>query len=119
MAGATAIRLAATRPDLVRCLLFLLKNASRAAREAKKEVRVGTDHGDNAVRVRMAVPGLQVLVESQARLYDTLGAVCPGVSSLELATAKSIARRFAGRLAADCPADRGLELQLEVPTGSR
>jgi signal transduction histidine kinase len=105
----------AARPDLVRCVLFLLKNAARAAREAKKEVRVSTAPGTDAVLVRVAVPGLQVLVESQSRLYDTLGAVCPGVSSLELATAKSIARRFNGRLAADCPVLRGLVMQLEVP----
>src|SRR5262249_13138753 len=36
---------AAARPDLVRCVTLLLKNAARAARQARKDVRVRTAPG--------------------------------------------------------------------------
>jgi hypothetical protein len=105
----------ASRPDLVRCLAFLLRGAGRAAHVAGKPMKLSTMAAANAALVRVELPGVHVLVESQPRLFDTLGAVCPGISSLELATCKSIARRFNGRLSADCPAEIGLVLQVELP----
>src|SRR5262249_22066296 len=106
---------AASRTDLVRSLAFLLKSAARAALRAGKEGRVRTITGAGAATFPVEIPGVRVPVESQSRLYDTLSWICPGISSLELAASKSIARRFNGRLSADCPADGSLTIQLEVP----
>jgi hypothetical protein len=107
---------AASRADLVRALTFLLKSAARAAHRTGKGVRVRTLAGAGTATFRAELPGVRVPVESQSRLYDTLGGICPGISSLELAASKSIARRFNGRPSADCPADGALTIQLEVAT---
>jgi len=108
--AAAAIPVVGARTDLVRCLLLLLKNGLKAKVAGARPPRLRTDPSGAA---QIEVPGLIVPVDAPLRLYDTLQTVCPTVSALELATAKSIARRFNGKLSAACPSE-GLILRLEV-----
>lgn len=100
------------RTDAVRCFALLFRNGLKAARGAGAAWRVGTGTSHGIAVLHIQIPGLIVPVESPSRLYDTLAAVCPQMSALELATAKSIARRFDARVSADCPA-AGLTLRVD------
>ncbi len=104
------------RPDVVRCGVFLLKSAMQAAQAGRSKVYVRTQPIEGGSALTMELPGVHVPDQSPARLFDFLPTLCPTVSFLDLATCKSIARRFGGRLRAECPAGSSLMITLEIST---
>lgn len=110
--AAPAPAIQGTRTDVVRCFSLVFRNGMKCARGVGAASRVRTAAVNGAAEIRYDIPGLIVPVESTPRLYDTLATVCPQVSTLELATAKTIARRFDARISAECPAG-GLSFRLE------
>jgi signal transduction histidine kinase len=107
--------IAGAQQDISRLLKLLLRNSLLIAATNDASVRVKTSQAAGLIELAIEISPIALSSPVIAGQLDSLAAIFPVVSSLELAACGSIARRSHMKISVDSRSDAGLVIRLKAP----